>query len=260
MTGTVTEIYRYPVKGLSGEKLPEMVLKTGQTVPGDRLYALGRPGFHFDTDNPVWMPKTNFLALVRDARLAELSTQYDDATSALRVGHHGKTVLTAILSEDAGRGALEEFFEGFMAVDVGGRPTLLRADGHSFSDLDAKVVSLINLDSVRDLEDRTGQSIDPARFRANLYFQGLPAWEELDWVDRELTVGTTLLRVEKRTQRCAATNVNPSTAQRDMNIPAVLRKNWGHTDLGIYARVVTDGMIRPGDNLILESERDQSGR
>lgn len=254
MNGTVTGIYRYPVKGLSGEELAEISLKTGQTVAGDRLFALGRPGFQFDIDNPVWMPKTNFLALVRDARLAELSTLYDDATSVLTVAHSGETVLTAKLLEDAGRAALETFFEKFMADDVDGRPTLLRADGHSFSDLDAKVVSLISLDSVRELEARTGQRVDPIRFRANLYFEGLPAWKELDWVDRELKVGGTRLQIVKRTRRCAATNVNPSTALRDMNIPATLQKNWGHTDLGIYARVVTDGAIRPGDKLTLESD------
>lgn len=254
MTGTVTEIYRYPVKGLSGEALGELALKSGQTVPGDRLYALGRPGFYFDTDKPVWMPKTNFLALVRDARLAELTTQYDDATSVLTVARHGHTVLSAKLSEHRGREALEAFFEKFMAQDISGRPTLLHARGHSFSDLDAKVVSLINLDTVRDLEAQTGQTIDPIRFRANLYFEGLPAWRELDWTGQMLKAGTARLEIVKRTQRCAATNVNPATAQRDMNIPAALQKNRGHTDLGVYARVVTGGTIRPGDRLTLESD------
>ena len=254
MTGTVTDIYRYPVKGLSSEKQEELALKSGQTVPGDRLYALGRPGFHFDTDNPAWMPKTNFLALVRDSRLAELTTQYDDSTSVLTVVRHGQTVLSARLSERSGRDSLEAFFEDFMGHDISGRPTLLRAEVHSFSDLDAKVVSLINLDSVRDLAAHTGQTIGPIRFRANLYFEGLTAWRELDWVGLVLKAGSVRLKVIKRTQRCAATNVNPATARRDMNIPAVLQKNWGHTDLGIYACVVSGGRIRPGDRLTLEND------
>lgn len=253
MSGTVTDVYRYPVKGLSGEKLTELDLKTSQTVPGDRIFALGRPGFQFDTDNPVWMPKTNFLALVRDARLAELSTHYDDATDTLHVTQNGTTVLTADLSDADGRGSLEAFFETFMSDDITGRPTLLRADGHSFSDLDDKVVSLINLDTVRALEAETGAPVDPIRFRANLYFEGVPAWDEIDWVGTELTIGSTRLGIVKRTRRCAATNVNPSTATRDMNIPATLQSNWGHADLGIYARVIADGKIRPGDTLKLTS-------
>jgi MOSC domain-containing protein YiiM len=55
-----------------------------------------------------------------------------------------------------------------------------------------------------------------------------------------------------RTRRCAATNVNPETAMRDMNIPATLQKTWGHADLGVYARVITGGTLRPGDEIQLQ--------
>ena len=65
MPATVTDIYRYPVKGFSGERLPEADLQPGQTLRGDRMFALGRPGVVFDVKHPTWMPKTNFLALVR---------------------------------------------------------------------------------------------------------------------------------------------------------------------------------------------------
>ena len=110
MTPIVTDIYRYPVKGLSGESLPVAALHPGQTITGDRMYALGRPGLQFDTKNPVWMPKTNFLALVRDARLAELETRYDDAMSVLTISRDAESQLSADLSQPAGRAALETFF------------------------------------------------------------------------------------------------------------------------------------------------------
>lgn len=251
MPATVTDIYRYPVKGLSGEKLTETELLPGQTITGDRMFALGRPGVSFNVENPVWMPKTNFLALVRDARLAELTTRYDDASATLSVRNDGDEVISADLSSPDGRAALESFFATFMADEISGTPTLLKAEGHSFSDLDAKVISLINLESVRGLAEKTGAETDPLRFRGNVYFEGLPAWAELDWVDRKITIGDTRLEIIKRTRRCAATNVNPSTAMRDMNIPATLHKNWGHADLGIYARVIHAGTLRPGDTLTL---------
>lgn len=252
MPAIVTEIYRYPVKGLSGEKLPETSVLPGQTIAGDRMFALGRPGLVFDVATPVWMPKTNFLALVRDAQLAELTTRYDDASAILSVSHDGNNVMAADLSSADGRAALEAFFGSFMADEITGAPTLLKADGHSFSDLDAKVISLINLESVRGLAEKTGAETNPLRFRGNVYFDGVPAWTELDWVKREITIGDTRLEVIKRTRRCAATNVNPDTALRDMNIPATLHKNWGHADLGIYARVINAGTLRTGDHLTLK--------
>ena len=253
MPATVTDIYRYPVKGLSGEKLVETRLSPGQTITGDRIFALGRPGFSFNIENPVWMPKTNFLALVRDAQLAELTTRYDDASNTLTVRLDGNEVIAADLSSADGRAQLETFIERFMADEISGAPTLLKADGHSFSDLDDKVISLINLESVRELNKKTGADTNPLRFRGNVYFDGVPAWDELDWVDRELTIGETRLKVIKRTRRCAATKVNPDTAIRDKNIPATLQKNWGHADLGIYARVINAGTLRPGDSLKLSS-------
>lgn len=253
MPASVTDIYRYPVKGLSGEKLMETRALPGQTITGDRMYALGRPGFAFDVENPVWMPKTNFLALVRDARLAELTTRYDDANATLSIQQDGEEVIVVDLSSANGRATLEAFFAAFLADEISGAPTLLKADGHSFSDLDARVISLINLESVRVVAEKTSAPTNPLRFRGNIYFDGVPAWAELDWVEREIKIGETRLEVIKRTRRCAATNVNPDTALRDMNIPATLHKNWGHADLGVYARVIGAGTLRTGDPLTLSN-------
>ena len=59
--------------------------------------------------------------------------------------------------------------------------------------------------------------------------------------------GPCKLEVFKRTERCAATNVDPETGKRDMAIPAALQRAWGHSDFGVYARVISDGMIAVGD-------------
>ena len=66
-----------------------------------------------------------------------------------------------------------------------------------------------------------------------------------------LQVGAVHLEVLKRTERCAATNVDPDNGKRDMAIPAELQRAFGHTDFGIYARVVTDGTITLGDPVVV---------
>ncbi len=247
MDASISEIRSYPVKGLSGQIWAHAILKKGQTIAGDRRFALGRPGFAFDTDNPAWMPKTNFLALVRDEKLAELDAGFDGSTNLLTLRHDARIALTADLSSPGGRSDVEAFFAAFLADEIDGQPTLLEAGEHSFSDLDAKVISLINLNSVTALGEAIGADVDARRFRANVYFEDAPAWAEFDWLDCKIRIGSAVAEVIKRTRRCAATNVNPDTATRDMNLPRALHQGWGHADMGVYARVVEPGEIRPGD-------------
>jgi uncharacterized protein YcbX len=127
---------------------------------------------------------------------------------------------------------------------------VLHAPGHSFSDVARKVVSIINLASVAAVEDLVGAPVDPRRFRANLYVEDWPAWNELERVGDVLSIGPhARLKVVKRIQRCAATNVEPGTGIRDMAIPQTLLQTLGHTDCGIYAEVIAAGPIAPGDRI-----------
>jgi uncharacterized protein YcbX len=51
--------------------------------------------------------------------------------------------------------------------------------------------------------------------------------------------------------RCAATQVNPDTAQRDIDLPRELRQAFGHADMGVYAEIVAGGTVRQGDGVAL---------
>ena len=243
-TATLQSIYRFPVKGLSPEPLPRVALTPGQTVPGDRLYAIENGPSGFDPAAPKHQPKMRYLMLMRNERLATLRTRFDDATHTLTVGYDGREAARGDLRTADGRAAIERFFASFSAADLRGPPKVLHAPGFSFSDVAAKVVSIINLASVADLENYVGAPIDPLRFRANLYVTGWPAWQELDMVGRKLAIGNGVhVKIVKRIVRCAATNVDPTTGARDLEIPNTLMKTFGHADCGIYAEVVTGGEI-----------------
>src|SRR6266536_2620057 len=114
-----------------------------------------------------------------------------------------------------------------------------------------KYVSLINLASIAALEAFVAAPVDPLRFRANIYLEPAPAWSELDWIGSEITLGGARLRVIAPITRCAATQVNPATAERDLDIPAALQRGFGHNLMGIYAEVVEGGEIAIGDGLML---------
>ena len=244
---TLASVYRYPVKGMSPERLESVVLTPGATLPFDRAYAIENGPGRFDPDNPRHLPKITFLMLMRDERLATLRSQFDDTSETLTILRDGRQVARGQLSTKIGRQMIEQFMAAYMKTELRGAPRIVAAPGHSFSDVAAQCVHIVNLASVRDLERVLGKPVDPLRFRANLYVDGLAAWAEFGWLDKTLAIGDAKLAIFKRTQRCEATNVDPQTGARDMAIPAVLSRNWAHSDFGVYASVTAAGMITSGD-------------
>ena len=244
---TVTDIFRYPVKGLSAEPLPYVALTPGRTIPFDRAWAIENGPSGFDTDAPKHLPKICFLMLMRNERLARLATSFDEAARTLTIRQNGSVKLEAPLDTEDGRRAIEDFFRVFATDDLRGPPKVLESPGHSFSDTAANVLSLINLATVRAVGEAVGAEVHPLRFRGNLYVEGLPAWSEFDWVGKRLKIGEIEFTATKRIDRCAATNVNPVTATRDMAIPKTLLQAFGHADCGVYLRVETGGTLSVGD-------------
>ena len=243
----VAALCRYPVKGLSAERLESVAVEAGQTIPFDRAYAIENGLGRFDPDQPRHLPKINFLMLMRDERLATLAARFDTDSETLTLLRDGKQVARGQLTTPIGRSLIEQFLAAYMQAELRGRPKIVSAAGHSFSDVSAKCVHIVNLASVRELERHVGRPVDPLRFRANLYIDGLEPWVELGWLDKAVTVGAAQLSVFMRTQRCAATNVDPANGARDMAIPAALQRGWGHMDFGVYAKVASSGLIATGD-------------
>jgi uncharacterized protein YcbX len=239
-------LYRYPVKGLTPEPLAGAVLAPGETVPFDRLYAIENGPGRFDAAQPRHLPKTNFLMLMRNARLASLTSRFEDTTHTLTLSRNGRQVARAELTSALGRRLIEQFFAAYMEAELRGPPKIVRAPGHSFSDVAAKCVHIVNLESVRALERVLGRAVNPLRFRANLYLEGIAPWSELRWVGKTLRVGAARLAVFAHTGRCEATNVDPATGARDLAVPAALQRALGHTNFGVYAVVEVGGEVGVG--------------
>jgi uncharacterized protein YcbX len=246
---TIAAIYRYPVKGLSPERLPSAALAPGQTIRNDRAYAIENGPSGFDPAAPRHFPKQRFLMLMRNERLARLKTKFDDDSATLVIGHDGQEVVRACLDSAEGQAAVEAFFARYCADELRGPPKLLQGHGHSFSDVAKKVVSIINLASVRALEEATGTKVDPLRFRGNLLVDGWPAGRELELVDASITAGSARLKGVKRIVRCAATEVDPKTGVRDLPVPRLLMQTLGHINCGVYAEVMEGGSIAEGDGI-----------
>jgi uncharacterized protein YcbX len=256
----IAALYRYPVKGLSPEPLARAALVPFACIPHDRRFALARAATRIDPQRPEWLHKSHFFMLMRDEKLAQLQTRFDEATGALSVERNGRIVLTARITDADGRAQIDAFFTEFLEDLLGGPPRVVEAPGHTFADARQKpgatgsqYLSFINLASIAALEGAVGTPVDPLRFRANVYFTGAPAWSELEWVGSNVEAGRARLHIVAPITRCAATMVNPATAQRDLNVPAILQREFGHNHMGVYAEVIEAGELVPGSAIGLSA-------
>ncbi len=251
----VASLYRYPVKGLSPERLARADLAKGRYFPADRLFAIENGPSGFDAAAPQHQPKIKFLMLMRNEALARLTTRYDDVSTTLVIEEGGREVARGDLSSTDGRLSIEAFFRRFIPRELRGAPKMLAApDGFRFTDSSRGFVSLVSLASVQAVEDMAGAPVDPLRFRGNVHLEGLAPWAEFDLLGKVLHGPSGLrLRVTKRIERCAATNVDPVTGLRDLDIPKALMRVYGHFDCGVYAEVLSGGTLAEGDRLEIEA-------
>jgi uncharacterized protein YcbX len=186
-------------------------------------------------------------------RRARLRLSFDEAGHVLTLFRDGQQVARGALDSKLGRQIIEQFLAAYMKGDLKGPPRIVGVPQHSFTDIAEKALHIVNLESVRELGRMAGMELDPSRFRANIYFEGLPAWEERQWCGKIIACGDAKLKVFKETGRCEATSVDPKTALRGLSLPALLLRSWGHSNFGLYARVLSDGEAAAGSSIAIQS-------
>lgn len=249
MSAFIAALYRYPVKSLSAERLDRTQVQADKPLPGDRRFAIAPGSSRFDQAQPQWQPKASFLTMVRNPRLAKLRTMFDESTDTLSIERDGREVARGRLTDPIGRAVIEQFLAAFMAEEARGRATVAAGPDVAFTDMPDPYISLIGLASIRDLERVARAPVDPVRFRANIYFDGLAPWAEFAWVGKQIAINGVRFQVEQRITRCAATEINPANAERDLAVLASLRSGFGHLNMGVYLRALEDGAVAVGDAL-----------
>lgn len=254
MTAIIDHLCHYPVKGLSAQRLETVTLDPGMGFPFDRAFGLARHDSGFDPKNPRPLPKGKFVVLARDAALATLETHFDAETQTLSITKQGETH-TFDITDPIARDVMADLLATHVGLPSDQQPSLQSAEPHRFTDVSVvspemmNAVSLINIDSVAAFSNDLGKDISPARFRGNIMLTGLPAWSEFDLMDQQIHIGDVTLKIVQRTRRCPATEVNLETGERDVNVPGELKKLYDHSDMGVYAHVISGGTISPGDSI-----------
>ncbi len=247
MTGQIASLWRHPVKGFTPERLSGVRLEAGAFFPCDRLYAVEDGPSGFDPAAPGWITKQNFTVLAKIPEVARIRTAYDEVSGEFAATADGQEAFAGALTSETGREAFAGWLSGFLGEAASGPLKVVQATGHRFTDHPLGQVSIVNLASVRDLEARIGQPVDPLRFRANIYVDGWPAWIETAPGGGAVRLGEVAATVFSPIVRCIATHVDPHTGERDIDLVRALHDHYGHLHCGIYVTVAESGAVREGD-------------
>jgi uncharacterized protein len=112
-------------------------------------------------------------------------------------------------------------------------------------------ISLINKKSISDFSMKISTDIEFERFRANIYIDGLAAWEERNWIGKTININNINFAVSDEISRCSATNLKPSTDIVTINLPNQLKKTYDHINMGLYLVPQQNGVISKEDKIII---------
>ena len=259
MTGQITHLLRYPVKGLAGQQLAQIWLAENQRLAGDRLYAARRAQEGQEEEAAGWRPKTAFWQIYNSPALAAFDGQFSadgscvylPASGSSQNARHPRQV---DLTSPDGRAQLARFLSTFLSSRTAKEmdrdsPQLqiIRCSEGGFTDVRKPYISIASLASAAELCEAAGVAADYRRFRMNIWLDKLPAFTELDWIGKRLRLGQAELEITEAVGRCAATHANPQTGQSDCDLVSLSRQLYGHSQLGIYARVLVAGKVQPND-------------
>jgi uncharacterized protein YcbX len=261
VVGHVESLWRYPVKSMRGEKLQDAFIGFSG-VYGDRLYAFhaskARPGFPYLTARELeemLLYQPRFRHPEKAACPPNLAEAQAIAPGATPV-YASPTDLVVDVETPAGdvlaidSPALHDRLSA--GCGTAGTLALLRSDRAM---TDCRPVSIISTQTVAALGEETGMAMDQRRFRANIYIDlgSASGFAENALLGRSLRIGSkAVVTLVERDPRCKMITLDPDTAQAS---PEVLRTvARGHDgNAGLYAVVLVEGTIRPGDEITLMS-------
>lgn len=289
MLGRISQVWRYPVKGMAGESLPACVL-TERGLQGDRLWAV-RDLKRNEVQSCKFRP--GLLRLIAQTRLEKGAADGQNVELLMpdgaRVSCHAPEVHELISRLVGHESRLEPLsaqgdlsaFKRYKSEGHGWleelKATFERKAGEplpDFSDLPQDMVDYVSLPgsfflvsplhllttaSLDYLRARQPQSDwDTRRFRPNLVIDTLdtldtePGLLEQSWLGGRLQLGEAEVRCTVAAPRCGAVTRAQQTLPVDTRpLRAVVRE--ADQNLGIYADTLQPGLLQVGDPVYLRT-------
>ena len=257
MTCTIKLINYCPVKSLSFQSINSCQIKKNLGMPNDRIFAFSR-GIDYEKaktieKNPKERKLNNFLTLKNSPVLNKYNFSYNGNKLALILD--GEEIISISADDQNEKSSLsKKLFE--LESTLINPIILLKNTEYPFYDTSHSnnvfnSISLINLNSIKDFENKIEEDVEFQRFRGNLYVDGISAWEERNWINKIIKINNTSFKVEKNIPRCVAINLKPKTEDNSLNLLNSLKKTYNHFDMGLYLTALDDGNINVGDHVEL---------
>ena len=259
MNCTITSIHYCPVKSISFQSTDSCEIKKNIGILGDRNFAFSKD---LDTNEAKLFEKSpekrkgkwnKILTLKNSPVLNKYNFLFKD--DHLTLTFKDKEVLTININEISGR---QELVNKIIELESSLKEPIVLMRNKEFPFFDTSVsnkvdfvnsVSLLNIQSINDFQNKIDKDIEISRFRGNIYVDGIKAWEERNWIGKIIKINDVSFKVEKNIPRCVAINLKPNTDDNSINLLQSLKKSYDHFEMGIYLVALDDGKIEIGNKI-----------
>ena len=257
--GTVESLWRYPVKSMSGEELTEVFMGFSGFY-GDRCFAFknsaarkGSPYLTASTQQQMLRYRPQFRYPERTITPPNLIEAMCIAPGINPANGDAEDMILEVVTPSGAVVAVDDpTLIKMLGEGLGGENHLTLV--HSDRALtDCRPVSLISVQTIRQVEEELGIPIDKRRFRANVYLNlaSNNGFAEDELVGRRIRIGLSAeIAILERDPRCKIMSLDPDTGEHN---PEVLRKVVkAHANFaGVYCAVLVEGILTKGDSMHL---------
>ena len=245
MNSYISNLFYSPVKSISFSNSNNLIVQKNLGIKNDRIFSFTR---NIDKKKSIELennPKKRnlhyFLTLKNSPFLNKYDFEFKDDQLSLMLENN---LINSISTKN--RDNFDIISQELMNREklIKHPIYLIHNDKFPFFDtMPDNSISLINLSSVEDFENKISLKIEYERFRGNIYMKGAPPWKEFEWIGKKININNCHFLVTDKIPRCSATNLKPGEVKDDINLPLKLRKVYGHINMGVYLIPLNDGMI-----------------
>ena len=259
MSAIITSIHNCPVKSISFQNIEKCKINKNIGIEGDRVFAFSQnldldQSKEFEKNPEARKGKWNKIVTLKNTPVFnKYNFLYENNKLTLTI--KDKEIITINVNDSNERDNLVKKLielEGSLKNDI----RLMRNDEHPFYDTSISnksmfknSISLLNINSIKDFENKTDKKIETSIFRGNLVFDGVEPWEERNWIGKILKINNISFKVEKNIPRCVAINLKPKSDDNSVNLLKILKQTYNHFEMGIYLTPLENGEINLFDKI-----------
>lgn len=260
--GAVESLWRYPIKSMRGEAINEAFMGFSGFF-GDRCFAFknssARKGFPYlnaTAHEQMLRYRPQFRYPERAVKPPNLAEAMSISPGVNPANPDPNDLIVDVVTPSGAVVAvddpalLEILSEGLRGEN---HLTLVRSDRAL---TDCRPVSLISLQTIRQVKAELGIPLDKRRFRANVYFNLASdnGFAEDDLVGHKLRIGSKAeIMVLERDPRCKMISLDPDTGEHNPDILGKVAQAHGNF-AGVYCAVLVEGLLKKGDLIELVAD------